>query len=267
MQEAAQPTIDTLPGFCRHAGRELFVIESRPAGSMPEKAVLVVPPFAEEMNRSRRMMHLLSRRMAALGLRGVRPDLSGTGESDGELASSDWATWVDDLTAVADEVRRDSRIVAVVGIRLGALLALSAADRMAADRMVLWEPVASGRAQVDELLRLRVMADRFATRGPASSIETLRGSLQRQDRLRVAGYELGSRLVGSLDGVTLEGLLAASVKPVHIFRLGEPATKPSAIAGTGVADETFVPGPRFWAGVETTCAPALLDATENLVNG
>lgn len=267
MREAAQPTVETLPGFRRHAGRELFVIECRPAGCLPEEAVLIAPPFAEEMNRSRRMMHLLCQRMAALGLRGVLPDLSGTGESDGELATSDWARWVDDLTAVAADIRRDSRVVAVVGLRLGALLALSAADRVAADQAILWEPVASGRAQVDELLRLRVMADRFAARGPNSSIETLRDSLRRQDRLRVAGYELGSRLVDSLDGITLEALLVASDKPVHILRVGERGAETGAMPAAGGPAETCVPGPRFWAGVETTSAPALLDATENLVNG
>ena len=59
--------------------------------------VLLLPPFAEEMNKSRRMCALLARGLAADGWRVVRIDLFGCGDSAGSLRDASWEQWCDDL--------------------------------------------------------------------------------------------------------------------------------------------------------------------------
>tara|TARA_B110000238_G_C16067394_1_gene413366 strand:- start:879 stop:1052 length:174 start_codon:yes stop_codon:yes gene_type:complete len=46
--------------------------------------VIFVPPFAEEMNRSKRMYVLFARLLADAGIKSICFDFAGTGDSSGE---------------------------------------------------------------------------------------------------------------------------------------------------------------------------------------
>tara|TARA_B110000240_G_C13425650_1_gene421472 strand:+ start:552 stop:725 length:174 start_codon:yes stop_codon:yes gene_type:complete len=46
--------------------------------------VIFVPPFAEEMNRSKRMYVLCARLLADAGIKSICFDFAGTGDSSGE---------------------------------------------------------------------------------------------------------------------------------------------------------------------------------------
>src|SRR5688500_5815022 len=70
---------------------------AEPAGGTVRGVVLLLPPFAEEMNKSRRMCALLARGLAADGWRVVRIDLLGCGDSAGSLRDASWEQWCDDL--------------------------------------------------------------------------------------------------------------------------------------------------------------------------
>jgi hypothetical protein len=48
-----------------------------------------VPPFAEEMNKSRRMIAEVGRRLEGSGVGMLLVDLFGTGDSEGEFAQAD----------------------------------------------------------------------------------------------------------------------------------------------------------------------------------
>src|SRR5262245_40307096 len=97
------------------------------------RAALYIAPFAEEMNRSRRMATLLATALAARGVGFLAPDLYGTGESDGDFADARWDRWLDDVDATIDAARAGgAERITLVGLRLGALLALEAGHRHAA---------------------------------------------------------------------------------------------------------------------------------------
>ena len=117
------------PGPC---GRR-FALHHRPAGP-PRGLVVYVHPFAEEMNKSRRMAALQSRALAEAGFAVLQVDLMGCGDSDGELLDASWAQWVGDVVFACGWLRQqyphsgtDTVPLWLWGLRAGALLAADAA--------------------------------------------------------------------------------------------------------------------------------------------
>lgn len=273
---ASQP-VEVRPGFLPTGHGHLHLVEYRAAAVTPAGTVLVVPPFAEEMNHARRMVHLLGRRIASQGFRLVFPDLHGTGDSSGTFDAASVSAWQEDIAAVRDWCDGIDRVIAIVAIRFGALLAASHHRLRPVDRLVLWDPVLRGEDQVRDFLRLRVVADQFRgqSTGGASGIRGLEERLGAGETLQVAGYPLRPLLASGMRELDLGALLAGTAGPVHWLQMG-PAEEGSlpAAAATLVASlraagvdvtATRVPGPRFWATTESGPAPVLIDATEQLL--
>src|SRR5690606_9944848 len=64
----------------------------------PVGGVLHVHPFAEELNKSRRMAALAARAFAQRGWVVLQMDLLGCGDSAGDFRDASWAGWLDDLS-------------------------------------------------------------------------------------------------------------------------------------------------------------------------
>ena len=77
------------------SGQRLLV--HHPAQGSSRGGVVYVQPFAEEMNKSRRMATLQAQALAAQGWAVAMPDLAGCGDSSGEFAEARWDDWVDDV--------------------------------------------------------------------------------------------------------------------------------------------------------------------------
>ncbi len=99
-----------------------------PETSHGTAGVLIVPPFGWEDVCSYRPLRFLARTLAESGIPVMRFDLPGTGDSSGSaLDSGLFEAWIQSVDDAAAELRAATGVkdVAVVGIRLGALLALS----------------------------------------------------------------------------------------------------------------------------------------------
>ena len=70
--------------------------------------VLFVPPFFEELNRTRALIAGIMRRLAADGHGCWLPDLGGTGESVAPLESVTWEDWRREVAAAAEHVAAHS---------------------------------------------------------------------------------------------------------------------------------------------------------------
>ena len=261
------------PFFLETEGGPRFCI-ARCAGQSTTGAsgILFVPPFAEEMNKSRRMVALQSRALAANGFTVLELDPFGCGDSAGELRDMTWDRWYDDVAAGhAWLVSRGCSAVALWGLRLGALIALDAARRRRLDvsRFLLWQPLLDGEQLLRQFLRLHVAGEMLAAGSPGAGVDQLQAALAAGQAIEVAGYDLSPELARGLRSLKLVDL-APSV-PVTWLEVAaqegadlSPAARRAADLwqSRGVPLSTrCVAGPSFWNTLVVTEAPDLVPAT------
>ena len=269
--EPAGRFLDTAHGriFCMHFPAHTAIAPG---------AVVIAPPFAEEMNKCRRMWSLLAAQLAAAGIATFIPDLHGTGESDGDFAEARWENWRDDLDAACRYARESgAQRIVLLGVRLGALLALDfarSAPRVA-QRLVFWQPVASGQQHMNQFLRLKLAAGLRQSAATKETTATLRDRLARGERLEVAGYELSQPLISAIDALDATALAGPSTPRIDWLEASTsdpPALLPASertlekLRGAGAQVQArAVKGEAFWALQEITLAPAINAATVDLV--
>ena len=239
--------------------------------------LVYAPPFAEEMNRARRMAALQARRLAELGVDVLLLDPFGTGDSAGDFGDARWDIWRDDVrTAVAWLATRTDGQVGLWGVRLGALLAadVAAADPGRIACLIFWQPVLSGDRYLTQFLRLRVAAT--MGKGPGrESTKDLRARLSQGEPLEIAGYELVPALANSIASLQLQsciqGIDALPIKWLELAAEEVPALAPVSQQAVGALERQNYPiiaravsGEPFWAVQEIALAPNLLQATDEL---
>jgi exosortase A-associated hydrolase 2 len=248
-----------------------------PAAGSPRGTIVYLHPFAEEMNKSRRMAALQSRMFAARGFAVLQIDLFGCGDSSGEFGDARWEIWKHDTELALKWIRpRCSGTIHLWGLRLGALLALDFAKNreVAFDGFVLWQPVVSGELFVTQFLRLRVATEMIADGAIRTSTQELRNELNSGIALEIAGYDLAPELVGAIERLRLIELAPRGI-PVHWFEIApegggalSPASRRVAEAWLGDGVEVSVctvAGEPFWQTIEIAECPALLEETTRAV--
>ena len=117
--------------------------------------VLICPPHGREDECAYRTLRVLAERLAAAGHPVLRLEYPGTGDAAGDAHAPDAvSTWTAAIAAGLDSLKAQAGCsrVAVVGLRLGALLAAGvAASREDVAAFVAIAPPASGRAFVREM--------------------------------------------------------------------------------------------------------------------
>ena len=270
-------TPHALPFFFNVDPGTRFCLYYPPNPGLPARgAILYVHPFAEEMNRTRRMAAQQSRAFAAMGYAVLQMDLFGCGDSCGEFSSGRWEQWKRDLTVAAEWLaeRTSGQPLHLWGVRLGGLLALDFAAIRKVESIILWQPFMNGRTCINQFLRLRLAAgtDHGAPLTPRST-SALRAELVTRGRIEVAGYELDSTMVKGIDACD-----AVNIRPlpcdVHWFASGARAARKLA-AGTARLARHWTPlgvtlhfhavdGAPFWAINDVAECPALLAATSSV---
>ncbi len=274
--EAAPPPE---PYFIDGPAGPLFAIYHPPSTAVADGGDLIyVPPFAEELNRTRRMAALQVRALAKAGVGALIVDLYGTGDSGGDFRDARWETWLGDIAAAAGWLdSRGRRRIGLWGLRVGALLAATAAadDPKRYNRVILWQPAISGERALTQFLRVRVAAGM----GAGNDGETTKDLRARfadgaGDSLEVAGYEVPPQLAAAIDGARIGPLGSALGMPVDWFEVVSESGRPPAPASRKVWEEwrnggvplttATVVGEPFWNTQEIAVAPALIEATSAL---
>jgi exosortase A-associated hydrolase 2 len=259
---------------------ELLSILHEPApGSTLRGLVLHVPAFAEEMNKSRRMVALAAGALADAGFAVLLPDLHGCGDSDGEFVEAGWAGWVADIRHLGEwlAARLPGAPLWLWGHRAGALLAAEAAVGLDLAGLLLWQPVPAGAAHLQQFLRIRLAAETAAGGGAAAGrMAALRDELASQGRIEVAGYELPVAVAQGLEAARLappDGPVERDNGPRHLVWLETSLREPLGLlpASEGVVARfsaagwevttQVVAGPAFWQTVEIEEAPDLAAVT------
>lgn len=241
-----------------------------PAGGRARGAVVYVHPWAEEMNKSRRMAALQSRALADAGYAVLQIDLHGCGDSSGDFGDATWAGWVDDVCLAAKwlQVRHEAPLW-IWGLRAGCLLAVEAVRAIDGPSCLLfWQPVTSGKAVLQQFLRLKAASD-LASGDAKSMMAEVRRQLNSGETVEIAGYSLAPALAAGLERATLAAAPGvARVEWIEVATRAEATPLPASVPiseawqRAGVCVRTsVVTGPAFWQTTEIEDAPALFAAT------
>lgn len=213
------------PFFLKADGGQRFCLYHPPAGPA-RGALLYVHPFAEELNRSRRMAALQARAFAAAGHAVLQIDLAGCGDSSGDFGDARWERWQADLALAAAWLREKTDApLRLWGLRLGALLALDYARTAAhpVAGMLLWQPVLKGSTYLTQFLRLRLAGALLADGDAGGGTAQLRAALLAGEALEIAGYDLDPHLARALD----------ALDPLDAFRPACPVDWIEAVTQAG----------------------------------
>lgn len=272
---SAAPEVFFMRAHGSMKGQRLY-LHHAPRGIECQGAVLYVHPFAEEMNKSRRMAALQSRALAQSGYAVLQIDLLGCGDSSGDFGDATWADWVADVVQAANwlQQRYAAGALWLWGLRAGCLLAAEAARRLdSPSNLLFWHPAVAGRVLLQQFLRLKAAGDMLDGKA-AGTTAALRAQLAAGEAIEVAGYRLNPALARGLEQATLAPSTAGQVVEARrgiwlelSTREGTPASPAIAAAaqewnraGHDVTVAT-VTGPAFWQTSEIEEAPALIDAT------
>ena len=270
-----QATEPARPLFLSGCEGELFAIFHPPDKILSKgKGVVFVPPFAEEMNKSRHMFALQARQFAKSGIAALIIDLYGTGDSQGDFKDARWNIWKDDIRKAADWLRNEGvRHLSLLGLRLGGLLALDVASALpeSLERIVLWQPVSNGEIMLTQFLRLRLAASMMDSSHEKESTKSLRDALAEGQVIEIAGYDLAPDLANAIDALKINLYATNHLPTLHWLEI--VASKERALAPSSRhAIDTFknnsshiytssIVGEPFWSTPEITLLPDLLKVT------
>ncbi len=253
------------------------------AGRVPSRLVVHVPPFAEEMNKSRRMAAMQARLLAAEGAAVLRFDLLGCGDSEGEFGDASWAAWRNDLVQACRWARSrwasqwpatEPSSTWLWAQRAGALLAGDVLGELGpAWQLLLWQPATQGKQVLQQFLRLEAAAALIA--GPTATKQpSSRDRLNAGEAVDIAGYRLNPALASGLDAARLAvPSPARRIEWLECSPVEAAAPSPAVAAAAQALVEAghrvrlhLVRGPAFWQTTEIEDAPALLQASASALH-
>lgn len=228
------------------AERPLLGWLTQPAGARAETGVLILPAVGYQYWTAHRTLRVLAERLAETGHLALRLDYDGIGDSAGEQSDlARVAAWRASVCRAAQELRElgCSRLV-VVGLRLGASLALLEGGSLAADAIVAVSPVVSGRRYARELRMLSTpVPDEHAPRGETGAVA-------------VAGTLFSSQTLAELAEIDLLAIDSAPAARALILGSRDEGKLTDRLAQLGVEVE-HAPAP----GLETALEVPTEEAT------
>jgi len=249
--------------------------------------VLYIHPFAEEMNKSRRMATLQARALAQAGYAVLQMDLLGCGDSSGDFGDATWAAWVSDVVHGCQWLRSQHNTTndALVpplwlwGLRAGCLLAVDAARLMSEPcNFLFWQPPTAGAPLLQQFLRIKAAGDLMSGQVKAT-MQGLRDQLARGEPIEIAGYRVAAELARGLEQATLTPPQVTPVLPVaprvvwqEVSTHDDASFSPAASQAMATWQQAgytltrqIVTGPAFWQTSEIEDAPDLIAATTTAI--
>ena len=242
--------------------------------SLEKGDILYIHPFADEMNKSRKMAALQARSFANKGFGVLQIDLFGCGDSEGEFCDAAWDIWKDNInTAIEWLVEKGKRKIFLWGLRLGALLMMDfiKASQVPVNKYIFWQPVLSGKMAMHQFFRLALASQMMGKDG--KSLKEIRETLEQKQNIEIGGYELSHELVNTIEKIDMADL--CPLPGSRIIWKEISLTDPASIAMPGrklidgfkskrcLVDAEALTGNAFWNTVEISTLPDLIAATTN----
>jgi alpha/beta superfamily hydrolase len=212
------PRGDIEPFYFGTSTKPLFGCYHAPQGGpFRDCGVVLCYPMGQEYIRSHRAYRQLAIRLSSAGFPVLRFDFYGCGDSSGDCEEGEMRQWLADISTAIGEIKGRCSVVKIclVGLRFGGTLAmLVGAERGDIAGLVLWEPVVSGRAYMEELTALHQQQLR-----PYIAGQSCHSNVNRQ--VEILGFPLTHGLRTDLEKINL---LAVRQKPAnHAFLIEQHA--------------------------------------------
>ena len=151
--------------------------------------LLMLPPFAEESNRSRRLFSQLAQQLSEQGWNCYLPDFYGTGDSEGEFKDADLELWEHDLCRWILQVKF-TQPLHLLACRFGALQLLRMWPALTAlvktGKILLWQPQLDSQKFLQQLLRQHQASRLLQTEKSATAAQLLADG----SAVEIAGYSI-----------------------------------------------------------------------------
>ena len=241
----------------------LYSWSARPQGAEALVVICssVLGDFVSNYHRERQ----LGRALAAQGQAVIRFHYTGEGNSQGDRRDMTFDSMCADAEAVLHSTSLRYESFAVVGTRVGALVAAATVAKSPGVPLALWEPVTNPARFIQEAGRVRKMS-RLSHQSTASP--SWREELDKHQVLDILGYDLYPGFLESLGPVDLSTLLGSTTRKVLIARFGaasdslEPFAGDLRARGLEVTTGSFGSQESWWLDKETvTDSASLISAT------
>ena len=187
--------------FNNSTGGQLYGVYHSPtkASQSAPRAVVICSPLGQEYIRSHWACKLLAKQLARGGAHVLRFDLSGHGNSSGDIdQQQSLQSWTDDIGVAIDWIREKSNAISVTlaGLRFGATLAaLTAEQRPDVHSLVAWEPVVDGASHLKSLRDMHArMVDLWVSKTSTPNNESTE---------EILGFEFSRSLLNEIGQVKL----------------------------------------------------------------
>ena len=211
---------------------------------------VICPPFAEEEKSAHRTLTEISLALQRRGEASLFFSYRGTGDSEGDFGAATLSDWRADIVAAISvaTARVPNAEIGLLGVRLGASLAYI--ERARASRLLLIEPILSGRAMLSQLNMRQKMRVSMAGGGAALPA----GDLD--------GWPLGEPLRADLNALDLrEAALHAGQSQVWNVGPRDAVAPPLQNFADQIGAQTrAIVMPAFWNLLDYTPPTPLLDA-------
>ncbi len=196
------------PFFINSPSGNLFALYHTPEeGTKLKRNILFIPPFAEELNRSRHMINRQARDFTKAGYGVLVLDLSGTGDSEGLLSEATIPRWQQDILAAVSWLKETSDQPPIFwAMRSGALIAANLIQRQPhiTNQLILWSPVSDGKKFISQFMRLKLTAMvTQKTNAQQTNLKDLWAKLDTGEDLEIAGYSLSPDLAHGFSTLSL----------------------------------------------------------------
>jgi dienelactone hydrolase len=214
-------------------GRPLLAWLHEPTGTRAERGVVFCPAIGCEQVHSYRSVRRACDALAEAGVAALRFDYLGTGDSAGDETEWRFAIWLANVRDAIGWLERHlgSERIDLIGLRIGATLALKIAEERPVEKLVLWAPVVKGKRFVREMRML------------SASVEGA------TDQVEAAGFLYVPELLSELDAIdaaTFESrcssaLIVGEESPALRDRLRTLGIETTEMACPGYADMMTYP--------------------------
>jgi exosortase A-associated hydrolase 2 len=212
--------------FVNKSGHKLYGVLFTPDGEYKAKGVLICQPIAEERCRAKRILVNQARLLCHNGCHVLIFDYFGEGDSEGNFEETSVTTRVSDICNGIQFLKEVSGVtdIGILGLRMGAALALLALQQVDLSFCVLWEPIIDGYAYMQNWLRVNLSAQLVYYKEIKYNRKALEDQLYKGARIENEGFIITKDFYTSFAQINLLNITFPPI-PTLIVEINFPLKK------------------------------------------